>query len=323
VVTGRRRPVRPRPVVATAGILAVAMLAALLSACSGGGYDVVATFRDSGDLQSRGSVQVADLRVGTVGKITLTKDFQSRVVLHINGGIKVPKDSEAVLRTTSLLGEKFVELHPVANPTKGPFLQNGDTIANSIERPELEVVAETAVKLLGAVTATDVQTIVATGAQGFGGRGPQLAALIGDLNQISGTLASRTKEIGSVIDNLDHATQTLAAGAPALSDLLSNLASATTLLAKDREQAVTALASLTHLAEAADYSLNKYQSDIDREIKQVDAVTATLVTSLGSVQVLLDWLQRFAVDFPKGIFGNFGGIYLRVVPYLLDPRSPK
>ncbi|MDQ1442812.1 MAG: hypothetical protein QOG97_3040, partial [Acidimicrobiaceae bacterium] len=26
---------------------------------------------------------------------------------------------------------------------------------------------------------------------------------------------------------------------------------------------------------------------------------------------------------PKGIYGNYGGIYLRVVPFLLDPRSPK
>jgi ABC-type transporter Mla subunit MlaD len=126
-----------------------------------------------------------------------------------------------------------------------------------------------------------------------------------------------------VIDSLDHATQTLAAGAPDLSNLLSNLAATTTLLAKDRNQAVTALASLTHLAEAADYSLNKYQADIDREIKQVDAVTATIVGSLGDLQVLLDWLQRFSVDFPKGIYGNYGGIYLRVVPFLLDPRSPK
>jgi phospholipid/cholesterol/gamma-HCH transport system substrate-binding protein len=303
--------------------LAAILVATLLSACSNGGYTVTAYFNDSGDLQSRGGVQVADLPVGTVSKITLTKDFQSEVKLRINNGVRIPKNSEAILRTTSLLGERFVELRPLTAPTQAPFLQNGDKVPNSVQQPELEVVADTAVKLLGAVTATDVQTIVATGAQGFGGRGPQLGALIGDLNQISGTLATRTKEIGQVIDSLDHATQTLAAGAPDLSNLLSNLAATTTLLATDRNQAVTALASLTHLAEAADYSLGKYQADIDREIKQVDAVTATVVSSLGDLQVLLDWLQRFSTDFPKGIYGNYGGIYLRVVPFLLDPRSPK
>lgn len=320
-MTGPRKPLTGR-VLAVA--LAVVAVAALLSACGGGGsYTLIAFFADSGDLQSRGAVQVADLRVGTIGKISLTPDFQSRVTLHINNSIKIPRDSEAILRTTSLLGERFVELRPLGNPTQGPFLANGGRVPNSVQQPELELVADTAVKLLAAVSASDVQTILATGAQGFGGRGPQLAALITDLNQISGTLAARTAQIGSVIDNLDKATQTLAAGAPDISNLLANLASTTTLLANDRNQAVTALASLTHLAEAADYSLTKYQSDIDREIKQVDAVTATVVKSLGDLQVLLDWLQRFSVAFPKGIFGNYGGIYLRVVPFVLDPRSGK
>jgi len=123
--------------------------------------------------------------------------------------------------------------------------------------------------------------------------------------------------------DLVKATQTLAAGSPDLGSLLDNLASTTTLLANDRDQAVTALASLTNLAQAADYSLTTYKSSIDREIKQVDAVTATVASSLDDLQTLLDWMQRFSVAFPKGIYGNYGGIYLRVVPYVLDPRSPK
>jgi phospholipid/cholesterol/gamma-HCH transport system substrate-binding protein len=303
--------------------ISVVLVAALLASCGPGTYGLTVYFADSEDLQSRGGVQVADLRVGTVGTISLTKDFQSRVSLRIDDDVKIPKNSEAILRTTSLLGEKFVELRPLGNPTQGPFLQNGDTVTDTVEEPELEEVAETAVKLLGAVSATDVETIISTGAQGFGDRGPQLADLIGDLNQISATLAARTTAIGQIIDNLDTATQTLAAGAPELATLLTNLASTTTLLAQDRNQAVTALASLTNLAEAADYSLDKYQSALDREIKQVDEVTSTVVNSLGDLQVLLDWLQNFDVGFPKGIFGNFGGIYLRIVPAVLDPRSPK
>jgi phospholipid/cholesterol/gamma-HCH transport system substrate-binding protein len=303
--------------------LAVVLAAAGLAGCGAGTYTLTAYFSDSSDLQSRGAVQVADLRVGTIGRITLTPDFRAQVTLHIDSGVQIPADSEAILRTTSLLGENFVELRPLGAPTQGPFLHGGDKVATSVEEPELEVVAETAVKLLGAISATDVQTIVATGAQGFGGQGPQLAALIGDLNQISGALASRTTQIGQVIDNLDTATQTLAASAPSLATLLDNLASTTTLLAQDRNQAVTALASLTNLAEAADYSLTKYQTAITTEIHQVDAVTGTVVNSLGDIQTLLDWLQQFSVGFPKGIFGNYGGIYLRVVPALLDPRSPK
>lgn len=307
-----------------AGILVGVLATAGLPACTGGGGLTLTTyFSDSGDLQSRGGVQVADVRVGTIGRITLTKDFRAKVQLHLNRGVKVPRSSQAVLRTTSLLGEKFVELRPLGNPTRGPFLQNGDTVTQSVQAPELEFVAQTAVQLLAGVNAASVASIIQTGAQGFGTRGPELAALIGDLNRISATLASRTTEIGQVIDNLDRATQTLAAGSPDLSALLTNLAQATTLLANDRNQAVTALASLTHLAKAADYSLDRYATDISREIKQVDAVTAGLVNALGDVSTLIDWLQRFAVAFPTGIPADFGQLFLRVVPFLLDPRSPK
>ncbi|MDP9074074.1 MAG: MCE family protein, partial [Actinomycetota bacterium] len=299
------------------------LMAALLSGCGAGTMSLTAYFSDSGDLQSRGSVQVADVRVGTVGRVTLTKDFRAKVQLHVRSNLRIPKNSTALLRTTSLLGEKFVELRPIGDPNHGPFLTNGDTVAHSDEAPELEFVAQTAVELLAGVNANSVASIVQTGAQAFGGRGAQLGGLISDLNQLSATLASRTTQIGQVIDNLDRATRTLAAGSNDLSNLLVNLAQTTTLLANDREKVVTALASLTHLAEAADYSLNKYQSAIDREIKQVDAVTGTLVNALGDVSTLVDWLQRFAIDFPVGIQGNFGNVFLRVVPYIFDPRSPK
>ena len=240
--------------------MVLTLLAVGLSACSGGGMKLTAYFDDSGDLQSRGGVQVADVRVGKITRITLTKDFRAKVEMTLKPGIRVPKNSEALLRTTSLLGEKFVELRALGNPSQGPFLANGDTVTQSAQAPELEFVAEAAVQLLGGVNANSVASMVDTGAQGFANRGPQLRALIVDLNSISATLASRTTAIGQVIDNLDRATQTLAGGAGEISNLLVNLAQTSQILANNREQAVTALAALTHLATASDYSLQKYGS---------------------------------------------------------------
>jgi phospholipid/cholesterol/gamma-HCH transport system substrate-binding protein len=111
------------------------LIAVGLSACGGGATKLTAYFDDSGDLQSRGGVQVADVRVGTIGRITLTKDFRSKVELKLKPGVRVPKNSQAFLRTTSLLGEKFVELRPLGNPSQGPFLANGDTVTNSGQAP--------------------------------------------------------------------------------------------------------------------------------------------------------------------------------------------
>ena len=91
-------------------VLVLALLATSLSACSAGTMRITAIFDDTGDLQSRGSVQVADVRVGTISRISLTPDFKARVSMAISKGVRIPKASTALLRTTSLLGEKFIEL---------------------------------------------------------------------------------------------------------------------------------------------------------------------------------------------------------------------
>ena len=292
-----------------------------LSACSGGGVRVTATFADIGDLQSRGAVQTADVRIGSIGRISLTKDFRARVTMTLYPGVRVPRDSEALVRTTSLLGEKFVELRPLGDPAKGPFLRSGDVVSQTAEAPELEFVAESAVEVLGAVNATSVATLVQTGAQAVQGRGADIKALIGDISQISATLAGRTASIGQILDGLDRATQTLAGGSSQVSSLLANLASTSQLLAQDREQAVTALASLSRLARASNYSLSKYQTAIDTQIKQLDVVTGVLARANGEVGNLVDWIARFVAAAPKAVPGDFAQVYLWVLPNQLDPRS--
>jgi phospholipid/cholesterol/gamma-HCH transport system substrate-binding protein len=306
-----------------AAVIGLTFVALGLSACGGGSTKLTVYFDDSGDLQSRGAVQVADVRVGTIGRITLTKDFRSKVEMSLNPGVHVPKNSQALLRTTSLLGEKFVELRPLGNPTQGPFLANGGTVTNSAQGPELEFVAPSAVQLLSGVNADSVASMVETGAQGFANRGPQLRALLVDINQISATLASRTTAIGQVIDNLDRATVTLAGGSRDLSALLVNLAQTTQILANNRQQAVTALAALTHLATASDYSLQKYGADIDREIKQIDVIAAALGNASAEVGNIVDWAARFVQATPTIIRNDFTQVFMWAVPSAYDPRSGK
>src|SRR5205823_10119164 len=98
-------------------VLIVATAASLLGGCANRGtYQVTAVFDDVGDLFSQGSVQTADVRIGTIGKIKLTDNFKARVTLNVRNSVKIPKNSKALLRTTSLLGEKFIELRPNGEP---------------------------------------------------------------------------------------------------------------------------------------------------------------------------------------------------------------
>jgi phospholipid/cholesterol/gamma-HCH transport system substrate-binding protein len=299
----------------------VALIGSLLGACGGdGGFVVSAVFDDVGDLQSRHSVQVADVRVGEIRSVHLTDDFHAEVRMAIKPGQKIPRNSVALLRTTSLLGEKFIELRPKGDPAAGPFLRDGDVLDETAEAPELEFVAEQAITVLGAVVTSDVAGVVRTGAEAFGGRGDDLHALIQDLSAISASLASRTDEIQRIIDGLDTTTSTLAANGDDLASMLTNLATATQVLADNRQRAITALDQLSRLARVQNDVLVKYRSDLDRQIKQVDVILGVAAGQTTELSLLLDWLDKFVAGTPKVIPGDFAQVYGWFIPQPQDGR---
>jgi phospholipid/cholesterol/gamma-HCH transport system substrate-binding protein len=298
---------------ASASVAALAC-AALLAGCGGGGKQVVAVFDDAGDLQPQHSVQVADVRVGEITSIKLTDDYKARVTMTIKSDLQVPADSVAILRTTSLLGEKFVEIRPKGDPTKGPFLHDGSVLKVTQEAPELEFIAEEAVQVLGAVNASDVATLAKTGAEAFGGRGTDLRGLIDDLATVSKTFADRAGTIGQVIDNLDATAATLAAGSKDVDGLLSNLATTTQILADNRQRAIDALAQLSRLAAVQNDVLGKHRAAIERQIGQADRIVAEVAGHTQEVATLVDVLHGFATNIPRTIPGDFTQVYMWLVP---------
>ncbi|HEV3352985.1 MAG TPA: MlaD family protein [Acidimicrobiales bacterium] len=302
-------------------VLVAVVMGTLLAACGGGTYSVTATFDDVGDLQKSGAVQVADVRVGRITGITLTDDFRAKVSMAITSSVHVPKNSEALVRTTSLLGEKFVELRPLGAPTQTPYLSNGDALTRTQQAPELEFVADSAIELLGAVNSSDVATIVQTGAEAFGGRGPELNRLLSDLSTISGTLASRTQQLTSILDNLDRGAQTLASGSGDIQTLLTNLATTSQILADNRQKAVNAVQQLSRLAAVQNDVLDKYHRNLDTQIKQVDAILAVAATQTQQLGTVVDFLNQFVYALPKAIPQDFTQVYMWAIPCQQDSRS--
>jgi phospholipid/cholesterol/gamma-HCH transport system substrate-binding protein len=96
------------------GLLALGYLAIKLGrmeVIGGGGYTVYATFPTVGGLRAGSSVEIAGVEVGRVQEISL-KDYQARVALRIDGGIKLPEDSIVSIRTKGLIGEQLVRISP-------------------------------------------------------------------------------------------------------------------------------------------------------------------------------------------------------------------
>ena len=317
---------------ARAALVALVTLAAPLTACTlpgqvEGPVQLTAVFDDVGDLVSGHSVQVADVRVGSITGIELTDGFRAKVTMRIKDDLELPVDSVATLRTTSLLGEKFIELRAPsdgeqpepASGCDGDVLVDGCRIQSTDQAPELEFVAQEAVQILGGVVANDLATLVETGSVGFGGRSAELGSLIDSISVVSSSMASQSDNIVTIIDGLDEATTTLAAGSARVDQLLVNLARTTEVLADNRELTLQTLENLTRLAkDQNEIVLQPFREDIERQIEQLDAVLTTVVGQREEVGVLVDWLARFVEVAPKGVPGDFALVYGWFVPALTE-----
>ena len=77
------------------------------------GYTVSARFSSVAGLRVGASVEIAGVSVGKVSAIRLdTSDYTAYVDLHINEGVPISEDSMASVKTSGLIGDKYISITP-------------------------------------------------------------------------------------------------------------------------------------------------------------------------------------------------------------------
>jgi phospholipid/cholesterol/gamma-HCH transport system substrate-binding protein len=121
------------------GIAAVAYLTVKLGSGSligGNTYLLEARFANAGGLHIGSSVLVAGVSVGRVDAMRVDPaDFSAIATLRILTDLRLPTDSMASIKTTGLIGDKYVSLSPGADDT---FLEPGTRITMTESSVDLE-----------------------------------------------------------------------------------------------------------------------------------------------------------------------------------------
>ena len=79
---------------------------------SNSGYTLVAKFSSTTGLRTGANVEIAGVSIGRVTKIELDDEYYSTVHMRIRDGIKVSGDTGAAIKTSGLIGDKFINLTP-------------------------------------------------------------------------------------------------------------------------------------------------------------------------------------------------------------------
>jgi phospholipid/cholesterol/gamma-HCH transport system substrate-binding protein len=118
-----------------AGIVWFAVQAGAGVSIGGSTYEVNARFTNIGGLKPGSQVFIAGVPVGRVEKIDLDSQYAAVVHLDVKQDLHLPSDTIASIKTSGLIGDKYIALAPGADSSNLP---PGATITDTESAMDLE-----------------------------------------------------------------------------------------------------------------------------------------------------------------------------------------
>lgn len=309
--------------------LAVAFVAAVAALTSLGAcvfnrtesISVDAIFADVGDLPRFSNVQSSDVVIGSVRGISL-EGYNARVAMRIKSGARIPSNTIALIRSTSLLGEKFVDLRaPETEPPSTQPLADGDVIP--IERTRrLPGVDDAFIKLgrmLEDGNAAALATVIHSTATIVRDREEALGQVFTELRSLSSVMAVRAPDVANAITDLDAAFKTLAGGADVITRVLGSSADAVSILAEERGDLDRLVGSLDRASAVLARYSKATVADSDAALKDLRTILDEVMKTTGDLEQAVSALATFTDLWPRAIPGNY--IQLDIVS-TLAPQGP-
>lgn len=252
-------------------------------------YDVKVRFSDVLDLVPNAGVRVNDVAVGRVSNINLAPGtWEAEVTVTLNGDVKLPANSIARLRQSSLLGEKYVE---IAAPPQAPSgrLTDGATIGlnRSHRNPEVEEVLGALSLLLNGGGVAQLQDITKELNKAMSGRESDIRGLLDNLDELVTGLDAQRNDIVRALDSINRLSAKLNEQRGSIDTALRDLGPGLQVLNEQRGQLVTMLQSLDKLSGTA--------------TRTIDASREDLVADLNALAPTLQQLAKTGTDLPKAM----------------------
>jgi phospholipid/cholesterol/gamma-HCH transport system substrate-binding protein len=290
--------------VATCALTTSCAVLGLGSNC--GGTEVIAYFDQVGDLVEASNVQSSDVVIGTIQKIELNKeDWTAKVTMCVDESEKVSADVEAVVRTTSLLGEKFIDLRPMSPGP--PFLDDGTILETdkTSKATELEDVFAQLGTILGSGNLEDLNAFTAAQAKILGNHAGDLKEVLGRLRDFTDVLANRKGDIAASMDSFDNVSRTVLSSSATLERFLESFGEASGVLADQKEGLQDLLTSLQRFSDVALRLLDATEEGLAKQFEDLRPVLKTLIANADNVEKTLVTLATFSDWFPETMPGDY------------------
>jgi len=280
------------------GLVALGVLATLLAALVfltkvGPGYKrISAEFIQAAALLPKNPVTVAGIPVGVVTGMHLAGD-KVVVDMRVQNNIQVGKDSRAVIMVTTILGSRYLALHPGGN---GP-LPNNTIDLNHTEVPyDLQQALQDVAVNYGEVNTDDLARAVGLLGKQIEQMPPLIPQAMDNLKRLSTVMADRRDQIGSMLKTMDMVTATLRRQQASIGSMVNQGQQLLGEFVARRAAFHGMVQGLTELVQVLDKT-------VINDRPQVDALLANMNTLTGLLAQHDDMLSSILQSAPVAIRG--------------------
>jgi phospholipid/cholesterol/gamma-HCH transport system substrate-binding protein len=286
------------------------------------GYELAAVFPNVSGLDVNSPVRMVGVKVGRIKDIALVSGG-ARVTMEIDPAVKVPRDSALSIRSTGILGDKFVEIEPGRGDE---FFARGDTIEKTragadMDRllDSLQAAGEDLREILAAVRkvvatekgTSDLAGILDNVSRLSGGiarlvedNGRKVDSIVSHLDSLTGRLdgiaAENREEIRLSIANIREITSRLKDDLPRLSGKLEGAADQVQgVVADNREEVKAAIAQIRKDAEVLEQTLTSVNA-VAKKIESGEGTIGKLVNDDKAYKELTGALEGVNKYIRKG-----------------------
>jgi phospholipid/cholesterol/gamma-HCH transport system substrate-binding protein len=294
-------------------------------------YSVEVEFTDVLDLVPNSTVRLADVPVGRVTAIDVVPGGPEGHValahLQVNDRYHLPAQTTATIRSTSLLGEKYVALTAPTGGTGSLRAVGRIPLARTAEDVTVEQILGSLGAVLNGGGLQQLSTITTEFSDALNGREGDTRQLLGNLDDIVGRLDQGK---GAVVDALESArrlSSALAAQNTVIGNAVDALDPATGVLARQQHELTVALRSLHTLDIKAHAIIARSTAATVADLNALVPVTR----ELGKVADLIPESVTLLVTYPfadnavpafSGAYGAVKGSVVIDLPQLLKAVSP-
>ena len=242
-------------------------------------------FRDVLDLVPQSTVKVNDVSVGKVTAIRL-KGYIAEVDLELPRDIKLPENTAAQIRQTSLLGEKFVSLSPPEQDGTGKLGDN-DVIGldRSGRNPEVEEVFGALALILNGGGVGQLKTIAVELGNAFEGRESEARSVLDQIRIFMSQLDSNKESIVAALENTSRLAVRLREQDGTIESALDRIPGTLRSVNRQRDDLVKLLEALNRLSGVG--------------VRVIKASKESTINSLRDLAPILEGFAKAGDNFPK------------------------